>query len=53
MVLQMKIARQKKRFPFEIYQRTYSIGDYVKYRPKISVCIFVGDCGNYCEMPTD
>jgi hypothetical protein len=53
MVLQTKIARQKKRFPFEIYQRTYSVGDYVKYRPKISVCIFVGDCGNYCEMPTD
>jgi len=40
-----------------IYRRPRTIGSFVgeclKYRPNISVCKFVGNCGSYCQMPTD
>jgi hypothetical protein len=65
MILQTEIARKKKSFMLEIYRRIYPVGDSVtyrridtvgeclKYRPKISVCTFVGHCGRYCQIPTD
>jgi hypothetical protein len=69
MVLQTDIARQKKSFPLEIYQRIYPVGDCVtdrriqtigkivseclEYRPKISVFKFVGHCGRHCKIPTN
>jgi hypothetical protein len=28
------------------------VGECVKYRQKIYVYTFIGDCGSYCEMPT-
>ena len=40
-----------------IYRRPCTIGSFVgeclKYRPNISVCKFVSNCGSYCQMPTD
>jgi hypothetical protein len=40
-----------------IYRRLLTIskvvGECLKYRPNISVYKFVGNCGNYCQMPTD
>jgi hypothetical protein len=69
MVLQTKIVCQKKKFPLEIYQRIYPVGDCVidrriktvgkiigeclEYRPKISVCTFVGHCGRHCKISMD
>ena len=38
-----------------IYRRTYIVSKFVseclKYRPKISVCKYVGNCDSYCQMP--
>jgi hypothetical protein len=31
----------------------YSVGDIVIYRRFLSVCKCVGECGSYCQMPTD
>ena len=28
-------------------------GEYLKYRPNISVCKFFGNCGSYCQMLMD
>jgi hypothetical protein len=40
-----------------IYRRTYIVSKFVseclKYRPKISVCKYVGNCDSYCQMPTN
>jgi hypothetical protein len=42
MILQVEIARQKKRFPLEIYRRIHSVGDCVKHRRnKLSVTLSV------------
>jgi hypothetical protein len=69
MVLQTKFAHQKKvsRLKYTdgfyyvgdimIYPRLGIVGKFVdeclKYRPNISVCKVVGNCGSYCQMPTD
>jgi len=29
------------------------IGECLKYRPNISVCKVIGNCGSYCQMPMD
>jgi hypothetical protein len=69
MVLQTKFACQKKVSRLKYTDGFYSVGDIViyrwlrtvgnffgeclKYRPNISVRKFIGNCGRYCQMPTD
>jgi len=64
MVLQAERASEKKIFPLEIYRRIYPVGDSVKtvgrivgecfeYRPKISVCKYVGHSGKHYKTPMD
>jgi hypothetical protein len=39
-----------------IYRRLGTVGkvgECLKYRPNISICKVVGNCGSYCQMPTD
>jgi len=69
MVLQTEFARHKKVSRLKYTDGFYFVGDIViyrrirtvdkcvdeclKYRPNISVCIFIGNCGNYCQIPMD
>jgi len=39
-----------------IYRRLGTVGkvgECLKYRPNISICKVVSNCGSYCQMPTD
>jgi hypothetical protein len=36
-----------------IHSVSKAVGECMKYRPNIYVCKCVGECGSYCQMPTD
>jgi hypothetical protein len=53
MVLQTEFVRKKKVSRLKYTDGFYSVGDIVIYRRLLTVGKFVGDCGSYCQMPTE